>query len=296
MTRSDTPRVTAPVISVIMPVFNHFDALARTLAGLGAQDGIVPDQLEVILVDNNSTDDGLHDVIATASSTLSVTLIHQPKNVHPFSLCRARNAGLALAQGDWIWTLDADCIPHPRATSALLSAIEEWGRCVIVTGERVFVDAKEVIPAEICSAPLVLEQLPLVASASNYGLVKDRRFPTILDLPHVEHPWDLMHGGNTVFARAAAQAVGGYDERFDGTWGYEDDEFAYRIVSRTSATPVFVPGMTVFHQECPLTDGVGIDRTDKSSNPNWALACRLIPGYRDYKLRTYSKSGINVHV
>ncbi len=291
----DIPEST-PIISVVMPVFNNFTALARTLAGLAAQRGIAPWSLEVLLVDNNSTEHGLHDVVRSTESDLAVTVLHQPKHLHPFSLCSARNSGIALAQGVWVWTLDSDCIPHPDAAHAFLSTIEAGEKSVICTGERIFVDAQSVTPAEITSSPDVVEQLPLVASESNYRLIKDRRFPRIVDLPDVDHPWDLLHGGNTIFTREAARDVGGYDERFDGFWGYEDDEFAYRMVSRGGVTPRFVPDMVVYHQECTDPSGIRIDRTDKSKNPNWMLACELIPGYRDYKMRSYADAGINVNV
>lgn len=286
----------APIISVVMPVFNRFSALARTLAGIEAQEDVSPYALEVILIDNNSTEPGLHDMVRSAVSDLAVTVIHQPRHLHPFSLCRARNAGIALARGTWIWSLDSDCIPHPRAAHAFLSAIGAEKKSVMCTGERVFVDAEGITPADIAARPRALEQLPLVASESNYLLVKDRRFPRILDLPDVEQPWDLLHGGNTVFTREAAQRVGGYDERFDGFWGYEDDEFAYRMVSLAGITPLLVPNLVVYHQECPDPNGHQINRKDKSTNPNWTLACEVIPGYREYKMRTYADAGIHVNV
>jgi glycosyltransferase involved in cell wall biosynthesis len=280
------------LITVAIPTHNEARALARTLAALVAQRGGSAD-LEVIVVDNLSDDPLVGEVVARYSKLLELTLVAQSDLEHPYALCRARNIALARARGRWFWTLDSDCMANPGflATIRDLDAAAS-GEHRAFTGERIFIDASGVSEAEVLAGRDVAASAPRVRSASNYGIDRDRRFPALAGLPEVEHPWDLMHGGNTVFETALGREVGGYDEGFDGCWGYEDDEFAYRLIVAGPAVPGWSPGLSVYHQE-PVSPP-GYDRLEKEENPNWHRVCGLIPGYRDYKLAAFAAQGIQV--
>ncbi|MEI2715909.1 MAG: glycosyltransferase [Candidatus Nanopelagicales bacterium] len=296
-----------PTVSAVIPCHDNFAQLGRTLAALSVQTA-EPEAFEVIVVDNNSKQAGLDDVVARFGETLSITLVHQPRLPHPFALCRARNLAISLARSAWIWTLDSDCCPNPGAVAAILDTAGESDRALMMTGERLFVDTSDVSIEDILESSDALTDAPPVASPSNYHLNRDRRFPAVEALPDLPHPWDMMHGGNTAFRRADAVAVGGYDEAFDGNWGYEDDEFAYRMITRAHAEPVFVPGMAVYHQESAAAPDIGriseeadrtamiVDRPNKADNPNWHRVCALIPGYREYKLAAFSAHGVDVTI
>lgn len=283
-----------PTVSTVIPCHDNVEQLGRTLAALSVQTA-APGTFEIILVDNNSTRPGLDHIVARFWDHLPITVIHQPRLPHPFALCRARNLAMSLARGEWIWTLDSDCCPNRDAVATIIAVAGAGDRALMMTGERRFVDTHDVTIDDITRSPHALTQAPPVPSPSNYHLTRDRRFPALEALPDVPHPWDMMHGGNTAFRLADALAVGGYDESFDGNWGYEDDEFAYRLITRTPALPMFVPGMTVYHQEAaPTMPPLNIDRPNKADNPNWHRVCALIPGYRDYKLAAFSAHGVDV--
>lgn len=283
-----------PAVTAVIPCHDDFDLLHRTLAALAVQD--VPDgSLEVVCVDNNSTDGGIHRIVRDYWHRLPITVIQQPLLDHPYALCRARNLGIGVARGEWIWTLDSDCCPERGAARAILNAVGDGDGPLILTGERRFVDAGGISAADIVGDEMALSRARSVASASNYHLPIDRRFPDIRRLPDLPQPWDMMHGGNTAFRKADAVRVGGYDEAFDGTWGYEDDEFAHRIITVAGAVPRFVKGMVVYHQE-PAENRKRSDRPDKANNPNWHRVCSLIPGYREYKLARFSAAGVRVTV
>jgi glycosyltransferase involved in cell wall biosynthesis len=284
----------APLVTVAIPCHNEVGLLANVLAGMTAQRGGTGD-LEIILVDNNSDDPGLERLAARYRETLGLRLVRQPPLEHPMSLCRARNRALALARGTWFWTLDADCIPNPGYLAAVRTAVDERREPrLMLTGERIFVDGRGLSEDAIIAGNGGLHMAPRVRSDANYGLLRDRRFPFVERLPHVEHPWDHMHGGNTFFRTDVAREVGGYDEGFDGNWGYEDDEFAYRMISRGGSVPQFDPGLSVYHQE-PTTPP-SYDRLEKAANPNWHRVCSAIPGYRDYKLAGYRQRGVEIRV
>lgn len=92
----------APLISVIVPVWNGEDCLARLLDALEAQDAS-RNAFEVIVADNGSTD----QTAAIATARDWVTLVSEPQ---PGSY-RARNRAMEVAKGEWLLFTDADCVP-----------------------------------------------------------------------------------------------------------------------------------------------------------------------------------------
>lgn len=94
-----------PFVSVIIPVFNDTERLGRCLVALEAQT-FPRQQFEIIVVDNGSD----HDVGAALGERENLIIAHEQR---PGSYA-ARNAGLALAQGDVLAFTDSDCVPHPE--------------------------------------------------------------------------------------------------------------------------------------------------------------------------------------
>lgn len=88
-----------PTVSVVIPLFNKGKYIERALDSVFNQKY---SPLEIIVVDDGSTDDGPDRVRRFDSSR--VTLIRQ-KNKGPGA---ARNQGLAIAKGEYIAFLDAD--------------------------------------------------------------------------------------------------------------------------------------------------------------------------------------------
>ena len=100
-------RDTAPLVSVVIPVFNGAPFLVAALESVAAQD--YP-RVEMIVVDDGSTDDSA-DVAATFPG---VRLLQQAKQ----GPAAARNAGVAAAKGTLIAFLDADDVWLPHKLSA----------------------------------------------------------------------------------------------------------------------------------------------------------------------------------
>jgi GT2 family glycosyltransferase len=91
-----------------------------------------------------------------------------------------------------------------------------------------------------------------------------------------------------IYRRDTAASIGGYDEAFDGVWGYEDTDFAHRLITRGQARPVFLPDIEVYHQDSELSAHEA-DRFDKQHNRNWHMIIERIPGIEEFKLRQYQK-------
>ncbi|MDM7893125.1 glycosyltransferase family 2 protein [Curtobacterium caseinilyticum] len=88
-----------PSVSVVVPVLDDADHLARCLAALAVQ--TTPAD-EVLVVDNGSTDDS-----AAVARAAGATVLHEPVR----GIARASARGYDHASGDVIVRLDADSVP-----------------------------------------------------------------------------------------------------------------------------------------------------------------------------------------
>jgi len=281
-------------LSIVIPCHDGAALLSKTLAGIAAQ-GNVTKRIEIILVDNNSKTDSMESVHRRFMDVLNITLIQQPRLRHPFSLCRARNMALRLTTADWILSLDSDCIPDQGHLAAVLKIISSGDTASVYTGERVFISSADITVADILHDALAMNSLKPIRSASNYRLPLDRRMPIMKQLPNVSHPWAFMHAGNLLYPVAKAREIGGHDEAFDGHWGYEDAEFAYRIITGGGCAPRFSSEMRVFHQEpTHVTSSDYKHKLDKRNNPNWVRACEAIPGFREFKIEQFRDLGAEI--
>lgn len=78
------------------------------------------DNIEIILVDDGSTDESLNIVKKKYSSITNCKIITKKNG----GLASARNAGLEIAQGDFIYFIDADDYIEERAISLLVECME----------------------------------------------------------------------------------------------------------------------------------------------------------------------------
>jgi glycosyltransferase involved in cell wall biosynthesis len=113
--------VTAPDVTVIVPVLNGEDVLAVTLESLVRQLDTMP-SLEVIGINDGSTD-RTGDVFDHFSSRLpSLTVV---TNETPVGLASARNLGLDVAQGQRIVFLDGDDWLAPGRLRSLADSLDD---------------------------------------------------------------------------------------------------------------------------------------------------------------------------
>ncbi|MBL1377771.1 glycosyltransferase [Zobellella iuensis] len=122
-----------PLVSVIMPCYNAEATIATALRSLQQQTWR---NLEILVVDDASTDNTAAIVAGLAAQDKRITLLRQDVNKGAYS---ARNTALAVAKGRLITTHDCDDWSHPqkieRQASKLLSSrhavasISHWARC-----------------------------------------------------------------------------------------------------------------------------------------------------------------------
>lgn len=98
--------------SVIIPVYNESTYIEGVLTALHMQT-LQPD--EIIVVDNNSTDDTTEKV----SKFAGVKVIHEMQQGNVYG----RNSGFDAATGDVLFKLDADSRPDPEWLAACMNAL-----------------------------------------------------------------------------------------------------------------------------------------------------------------------------
>ena len=109
-----------PRISVVVPFYNNEDLLGDCLASIAAQTFA---DLQVIMVDDGSTDGSAAIAIGQAAADPRFTLVRVP-NGGPGS---ARNRGVAAADGEFLAFVDADDMLPPQAYATLLAVLEQSG-------------------------------------------------------------------------------------------------------------------------------------------------------------------------
>ena len=106
-----------PRVSVVVPLYNKAAFVQRTLDSILTQSE--PD-LEVLVVDDGSTDDGLALVAERGLTEPRLRLVTQP-NAGPGA---ARNHGLRLARGEYVTFLDADDAWRPGFLATAIAALD----------------------------------------------------------------------------------------------------------------------------------------------------------------------------
>jgi len=115
-----------PLVSVIIPTHNRSDALARTLFELANQQFDKP--WEAIVVNNRCTDD-TDEVVRRQSFPVPLQVVHREDRAGPAA---ARNAGAAVAVGDYLLFMDNDILVGPDFVKRHLNALVSYSGCWIV--------------------------------------------------------------------------------------------------------------------------------------------------------------------
>ncbi len=105
----------APLISVVIPTYNHAEFLKRALEGVQSQKY---GNLEVIVVDNHSDDHT--DEVVKSFSGLDIKLL---KINNKGVIGASRNYGINQAKGEWIAFLDSDDFWYPNRLSSCIELL-----------------------------------------------------------------------------------------------------------------------------------------------------------------------------
>ena len=122
-----------PKVSIIVPVYNEEEYVSTCLDSLINQ---TLDDIEIILIDDSSTDNSLNILLDYAKKYPNIKVYHNEKNIGQGA---SRNRGLSLATGEYIGFVDSDDYIRNTMYEDMYKAVLNNNYPEVVTTEIMFV-------------------------------------------------------------------------------------------------------------------------------------------------------------
>lgn len=175
-------------VSVIIPCHNSEKFIAQAINSAIAQ---TYDNIEIILVDNASTDSTYQKLLEFQSRfPTKIRVFQEPKK----GASSARNKGLSESNGEWIQFLDADDVILPNKIENQISIIK--GECVLLVGDYIVIRNR---------GELELQDVVLANPDKWAGLISSK----------------LGITSSNLFSKSSLDEIGGWDERLESSQEYD---------------------------------------------------------------------------
>jgi glycosyltransferase involved in cell wall biosynthesis len=212
-----------PHVSTLIPVFNGADTVGRAIQSALAQD--FPRALEVIVVNDGSTDS---TPAVLERYYPQIIVINQPNR----GLAAARNAGAAIAKGEYLAFLDADDVWLPNKLALTTAALDRASDAALAYSDLIPVDDDG---CELPSSPITSE----LAHAPSMAELLTRWWPI---LPSA-----------VVMRRKIYELCGGFCERFQRS--YEDVDLWLR--AREQGNFLYLGERLLQYRTTPIPERMG---------------------------------------
>jgi len=177
------------LISVVIPCYNCENYIKDTIFSVLNQ---THQQIQVICVDNNSTDNTVNVIKSLLASNLSIEFYSEKRVGANY----ARNLGLSKAKGDYIQFLDSDDIITPNKFKEQLESIMKKDSDLVVS-DRIVFDAtleKEITRYEFSS--IIKNPLQIAIS-------------------------EIIITGNPIYKTSFVRKIGGYKDNLQSSQDWE---------------------------------------------------------------------------
>lgn len=160
------------MVSIIVPVYNTAELLERSVKSLCVQTCA---DIEIILIDDGSTDSsgGICDRLALEDDRIKV--IHKPNG----GLSSARNAGLEIANGDYILFVDSDDFVEVEYVQAMLTEAETKQLDMVLCNYRFVNEAGEPVENRFHSS---FASHGIIDGVEALKLFEDKSYYTFFDV------------------------------------------------------------------------------------------------------------------
>jgi glycosyltransferase involved in cell wall biosynthesis len=187
-------------LSFVVPAYNEEAYLPACLESILAQTGEMGDAVEIVVVNNASTD----RTREVALGYKGVRLVDEPRK----GLTFARQAGFAASSGELIANVDSDSRLTPGWVAKVLAEFAAEPKLVALSGPFIYYDMS---PSQRFSVQIFYLIAYLVYALNRYVL----------------RAGSMVQGGNFVLRRTALEKIGGFDTSI--SFYGEDTDIARRM-------------------------------------------------------------------
>lgn len=264
---ADAPDISAPDISVSIVSYNTRGLLRECLLSLQARQAEGEASLEIIVVDNGSTDGTLEML----REFPAVTLLHGHGNI---GYGRANNLAFEVARGRYFWILNSDTDVWPGAIRAMLAWMDSCPRAGACSVQLILPDGSI---QDSCAHEPSLREVFYEQTRLNWllpGRAKWGVRTMSLDDYRVRQSVEQIVGACMLVRRQAFAQVGGFDPAY--FMYFEDTDLCLRL-RRAGWELWFLPEGRIGH----VMGG--------SSSDDWRTRARMIAFYNAGRYYYYSR-------
>jgi glycosyltransferase involved in cell wall biosynthesis len=214
-----------PLISIAIATFNRSGMLRRALESLGKLQSNDAYQMEIVVIDNGSTDNTREIVQSMSFPSLPVRWVFEERAGLPF----ARNRAVQEAKGEWVAFFDDDQLADPKWLSVLYLTVKDEGLECAGGARTLRIETEGSPPTLPAFSRMLLGEI-------------------LAHEPHFYHKQHLPCTGNVLIAKSVFHRVGMFDETvLDGG---EDTDFFNRMLD-AGIRAKYVPTAVVEHIIAP---------------------------------------------
>lgn len=205
-----------PLVSVVVPFRDGAGMLQRCVDSLTADPG--HDRMELVLVDNGSTEPEMLALLDRLSADDRVTVVDDPR---PFNWAALNNNAIDRSRGDMVLTLNND----------VTAASPGWLHEMVVHAERPdigAVGARLLYPDGRVQHVGAVVGLGGIVAHPMRGLPGDH--PGYMGFATVIRGWSAVTGACLLARRSVVDEVGGFDEQL--AVAFNDVDFCLKVVER----------------------------------------------------------------
>lgn len=240
-------------VSVIVTTYNRPDALEKVIRGLLCQTRM-PD--EILIADDGSTSQTRRMLMPYLKHS-QVRIVHVWQEDKGFRAARIRNLAVSRATGEYLISLDGDCIPQKHFVADHLDLAKPG---CFFQGKRVLVEkkAEKRFDHTDANSGLSLFKNTLRSNLSNcHHILRLAFFPS-----WTTNKMSGVRSCNMGFFMEDLKAVNGFNHEFVG-WGREDSELVARLYKyglKRRENPFRAICYHLWHNE---NDRTGLEENDR---------------------------------